>query len=579
MNSAEAHLYKFDDFCLDAGKRLLFRTGVSVPLSPKVFETLLHLVQSHGRIVGKDELMRAVWPDTAVEENNLNQNISTLRRVLGESRGENRYIATIPGRGYQFVPTVEVSASHSRTAACVTVAVLPFENLSANPEREYLADGLTEEVIATLGQIDPAGLSVIGRTTMIAYKHTRSTLAQIGRELGADYLVESSMRSEGGHLRIASRLIRLPDQVQVWSMSYDSEPTSILEFQREISTAIAERVRVQLPPERLSMIARRQTRNPEAYDLYLRGRYFWNQLSPATTRRATEFYAQATSLDPSYALAWSGLADAYTASPINGDAAPEKVWPLAREAANRATAADPNLAECHVSDGFVKFWLDWEWPSSVAAFRRAIHLNPQYGLAHRLLGIVLSHMDARKEAQKAVQRAIELDPLLAGHHALASQVAFAGRDYAAAEQFAKQAITVDPEFWIGHMQLGQAYEQLGEIDLALDALNTAARLSGGNSKPISLRGYMLAKAGRRQEACEVLAMLESTAREHYVPPYAQALISAGLGKTEESLDWLDRALQVHDVHLSFLPVDPKWDSLRSHPRFVDVLERCNFNKS
>ena len=580
MSPRAPDIYEFGDFRLEAGKRLLSRNGEPIPLTPRAFDTLLHLVQRCGKIVGKDELMRAVWPDTVVEENNLNQSISTLRRVLGETRGENRFIATIPGKGYHFIPSVEVSSGLAQVADDrVTLAVLPFENLSANPEREYLADGLTEEVIATLGQIDPRRLSVIGRTTMMAYKRTPRTLAEIGRELGANYLVESSMRSEGGLLRITSRLIRLPDQVQVWSMSYDSEPVSMLSFQREISAAIGERVRLQLSPERLSAIARRQTRNPEAYDLYLRGRYFWNQLSPATTRRASEFYARAARLDPLYALAWSGLADAYTASPINGDAPPLTVSPLAREAAEHAIAADAGLAECQASAGFVKFWFDWKWSAAVAAFRRAVELDPHYALAHRMLGIVLGHLGQHHEAQQAVRRACELDPLLAAHHALSSQVAFMARNYSDALQFAKESVTIDSEFWVGHMQLGQAYEQLGETQRALDALGHAARLSGGNSKPISLRAYILAKTNHVEEAHEVLHMLETVARERYLPPYAMALIYAGLSQPDQAFEWLDRAFDMRDVHLAFLPVDPKWDELRSDPRFAALLHRCNFDKS
>jgi tetratricopeptide (TPR) repeat protein len=332
----------------------------------------------------------------------------------------------------------------------------------------------------------------------------------------------------------------------------------------------------QLSPERLSAIARRQTRNAEAYDLYLRGRYFWNQLSPATTRRASDFFARATKLDPQYALAWSGLADAYTASPINGDAPPLKVGPPARDAVAHAVSADLRLAEGQTSLGFVKFWLDWEWPAAEAAFRRAIDLDPHYPLAHRLLGIVLAHMRRYEEAGHAICRARELDPLLAGHHALSSQIAFMGRNYTAALQFAKQAMTIDSEFWIGHMQLGQAFEQLGEPQLALDALNDAARLSGGNSKALALRGYVFAKNARRQEAHAVLEILESVARERYVPPYATALVHLGLGHYDEAFDWLDRAFEMRDVHLAFLPNDVKWDPLRANPRFISLLDRCGF---
>jgi len=577
MSFEKSSIYEFGSFRLEVVRRLLLRNGTPVPLSPKIFDTLLHLVRHQGELVAKNELMRAVWPDTVVEENNLNQNISALRRILGETRGENLFIATVPGRGYQFVPTVEVIGSSEPDAALpVTLAVLPFENLSAQPERDYVADGLTEELIASLGLIDPEHLCVIGRTTMMAYKRTSKTLAQIAGELQSGYIIESSMRVEGQRLRITSKLIRVGDQAQLWSMSYDSQPGSILEFQQEISRAIGEQVRLRLSPARLTALAGRQSRNAEAHDLYMRGRYFWNQLSPATAKRASAFFLQATQLDPQYALAWSGLADTYTASPINADASPLEVGPLARDAAAHAIAADPTLADTQTSLGFVKFWIDWDWPAAESAFRKAMVLDPNYSLAHRLLGIVLSHLRRTDEALAAIGRARQLDALLAGNYALSAQIAFSGRDFPAAEQFARQSITIDPEFWIGHMQLGQALEQLEKRESALDALNLAARLSGGNSKAIALRGYILARIGRPQEAQEVLRMLETLANERYVPPYAQALVYAGLGERTHALGALERALQVRDVHLAFLPVDAKWDFFREDARFHSLLEACGF---
>jgi len=582
MSGPQPGVYKFGEFRIEVGKRLLLRGGAPVALTPKAFDTLLHLIQNRQRVVEKDELMQAIWPDTSVEENNLNQNISTLRRVLGETRGENRYIATTPGKGYRFIADVEgggaLSVPVQAAPERVTLAVLPFENLSSDPEREYLADGLTEETIAALGQIDPEHLGVIGRTSVMIYKKTTKTLREIGSELVASYLVESTLRGEGGRFRVTSKLIRVKDQVQVWTASYDGEPASVLNFQRELSAAIAEQIRLRLSPERLNALARRQTRNAEAYDLYLRGLHYWHQLTPPTTRRAVECFSHATQLDPEYALAWSGLADANAASPINGDSPPLVMWPLAREAAARSVAAEPNLAEAQTSLGFVKFWFDWDWLMAEAAYRKAIELDPNYPMAHRMLGIVLAHMGRYAEARPEMARLRELDPLLAINHALSAQVAFAGREYAAALQFARHAIVVDPEFWIGLFQLGQAYEQSGESELALEALNKAERFSGGNSKAISLRGYLFAKLGRANEAREVLSTLEAIARERYVPPYAMALVHAGLGESELALEWLDRALAVRDVHLAFLPVDPKWDAFRGDPRFQALLKRCGFSE-
>lgn len=577
MSTVDPHIYKFGEFRIEAAKRMLLRNGDTVALTPKVFDTLLHLVQRGGETVDKDALMRAVWPDTVVEENNLNQNISTLRRVMEERPGKSRFILTVPGKGYRFVASVEVIAGLAETPLHATIAVLPFENLSADAEREYLCDGLTEETIVALGQIDPSYLNVIGRTSAMAYKRTTKTASEIGRELNASYLIEGSLRAEAERLRITSRLIRVCDQVQVWSSSFDSEPVSMLAFQRELSAAIAEQVRRRLVPERLNALERRHTRNAEAYDLYLRGRYLWHQLTPATTRRAAEHFTRATQLDPEYALAWSGLADVYSASPINGDAPTLAVWPRAREAVAHALRAEPNLAEVQASVGFLKFWLDWEWRDAEAAFRAAIELDPNYPLPHRMLGILYSYLDRREEAKLAIGRARELDPLLAVHHALSAQVAFVGRDYEAAVQFARQAITIDPGFWVGRFQLAQALAEMGEPGPVFEALDEAGKISGGNSKVISLRGYLLGRIGRTAEAQDVLNTLEAISRERFVPPYALALVHAGLGQHPEALKWLEHALEKRDVHLTFLTVDPKWDLLRGNPAFDVLLERCQFS--
>jgi DNA-binding winged helix-turn-helix (wHTH) protein/Flp pilus assembly protein TadD len=575
LSDAQPHIYEFGDFRVDSGRRILFRDADQVPLTPKVFDTLILLIANHGQVLDKKELMSAIWPDTAVEENNLNQNVSTLRRIFGETRGENRYIATVPGKGYCFTAEVRISQATTPEEALThfRIGVLPFENLGAGPDRDYLADGFTEETIATIGQIDPNHFSVIGRTSVMSYKRTTKTLAEIGRELDASYLIESSLRAEGDRLRITSKLIRVRDQLQIWSASYDSEPSSLLTFQRELGTAIAEQVRLRLSPARLNALANRQTQNPEAYDLYLRGRFYWNQFTALTTRRAIEYFTRATSIDPNYALAWSGLADAFSSSPITGDADPLIMLPRARDAANNAVRSDPELAEAQASLGFFQFWLGWDWLAAEAAFRKALALDPNYSFAHRMLGIVLSHLCRHEEALASIRRARELDPLSAMNRALSSQIAFAAGDLPNAIHFAREAIVLDPEFWIGHFQLAQAYAHLQQYDLAKESLNQANRFSAGNSKALSLRGYLLAKTGSTSEANEVIQTLNAISRERFVPPYAQALIHAGLGQTDSALNLLERASEAHDVHLAFLSVDPKWDLLRTEARFTEMSDR------
>ena len=566
--------YEFANFRLLPREKQLMCGERAVKLQPKVFDTLVMLVENHGRLVDKDNFLKGLWPDTFVEEATLAHCISELRRTLRKESEGGEFIETVAKRGYRFLSPVKMIGEPDAQNRAPVLAVLPFENLSPEPEREYLADGLTEEVIAALGQIDPLGLRVIGRTTIMRYKRATKSLEEIGGELKSAFLLESSLRSEGGRIRVTSKLVRASDQVQIWSATYDSEPRSMLAFQRELSTAIAQQIKLRLSPERLEALARRQAHNPEAYDAYLQGRYYWNLFTPTTTRKAIEFYLRATQLDPNYALAWSGLADAYTSSPIHADARPHDVWERARRAAEQAVAAEPELAETQTSWGFVKFWLDWDWAEAEAAYRRAIAIDPNYSLVYRLLGIVLGHAGHREEeARLAMERARAIDPLQAMHHALSAQVAFLGRDFSAALEFARQAAVVLTDFWIANLQMAQAYEQLGEDALALQALNRGG-VGGENSKVISLRGYILAKMGRVDEAREVLRTLETLARERYMPACAIAMVHTGLGELDGAFAWLERAVEEHDVHLASLPADAKWDRLRADARFAAILRTC-----
>jgi TolB-like protein/Flp pilus assembly protein TadD len=571
---------RFRDFELDLGAYELRRQGRPVRLERQPMDLLILLLERRRQLVTRGDIIDRLWgKDVFVDvETGVNTVVFKVRQALRDSPDAPAYVETVPGKGYRFIAPVEVVSGRTAVSR-VTLAVLPVENLSGDPEREYLADGLAEDTIASLGQIDPEHVGVIGRTSIMAYKRTTKSLAEIGHELGADYLVEGSVRAENGRLRITSKLIRVGDQVQVWSESYDREPTPMLDLQRELSTVIAQQIRIRLSPERLNAFARRHTRNADAYDLYLRGRYFGNQLTPATNKRAVEYYERATALDPDYALAWSGIADAFSASPINSDVPPRQVSHRAREAAERAVRADPDLAETQTSLGYVNFLLDWNWPTAEAAFRRAIAFDPSYSRAHVVLGHVLSQMGRQSEAETALRRAREVEPLNAMVHAMSSQVAFQGRDYPAAVEHARQAIIVDPEFWIGHVQLGQAYEQLGRSDPAFESLMNAGRFSDGNSKAMSFRGHLLAKLGRVDEARDVLRTLEAVSRDRYVPPHAMALVHAGLGERDAVFEWLDRAYEARDVHLIFLPVDPRWDACRADPRFGALLARCGFVSS
>lgn len=477
--------------------------------------------------------------------------------------------------------TVWVRSSRSLVPGTspLILAVLPVANLTGDPGREYLAEGLAEDTAGALGQVDPEQVGVVARTSTLQYKGSTKSAAEIGRELSADYLVESSLRVEATRLRVTVTLVRVRDQVQVWSQSYDREPTSLLSLQQELSATIAQQIQLRLSPGRLAALGRRQTQSPDAYDLYLRGRNFQNQRTPAANQRAVEYFTRATEIDPQYALAWAAISNVLVGSLVNGDADPSDVVPRAREAGARAARAAPATPEAQFALAYLQWCCEWDWPSAEAGLRRAVALDPRFAMGHLVLGHTLSQMGRHAEAQAATQSARELDPLSVFMPAISAQVAFQARAYRTALEHADHAIALDPEFWISHIMRGQALEQLGEHAAAVEALTTAARFSGGNSKALSLRAYILARTGRQDEARGMLRALEAAAQSRYIPPYATAVIHAGLGEQASALAALDRAYEARDMHLIYLPVDPIWDPYRGDSRFEALLLRCGFGRA
>jgi TolB-like protein/DNA-binding winged helix-turn-helix (wHTH) protein/Flp pilus assembly protein TadD len=611
--------FRFGDFELDVAAYELRRLGRPVKLGRQPMDLLILLVEKRRNLVARSEIVERLWAkDVFVDvDTGVNTTISKIRQVLRDSPEAPRFVETVPGKGYRFIADVEtaapavpepleatpvpVAAQDGRpraiagllilaavlaiaafawlrsgdSATHVTLAVLPFANLGSDPEREYLAAGLTDETSASLAQIDPAHLSVKGRT--LRYKGTEKTVAEIGRELSVDYLVESSIRAERSNLRVTVTLIRVSDQEHVWSQLYDREPTSLLGLQRELSTAIAEQIRLRLSPDRRNGLERRQTQNADAYDAYLRGRYQMQRRTAEGNARAIELFNRALALDPNYALAWSDLAFAYAGGTLNGDARPADVGPRAQAAALNAIRANPHLSESQTARGYVLWLIEWDWKGAETALRLAVELDPSNANAHRLLGHALSQAGRVSEAETAMRRARELDPTDPLTEGLSSVIASQDRDRSGAIEHARRSIALDPNFWISYVALGQGYELAGDHALALETLADAARLpGGGNSKVLSLKGYILATLGRADAARETLAMLAAISRERYMPPYASALVYAGLGERDAMFDALDTAYAARDVHLIYLPVNTQWDPYRTDPRFISLLARCNF---
>jgi DNA-binding winged helix-turn-helix (wHTH) protein/tetratricopeptide (TPR) repeat protein len=621
--------FRFGDFELDLSCYGLRRKGRPVKIERQPMDLLILLVERRPQLVSRAEIVERLWGrDVFIDvETGVNTAISKVRQALRDSPDTPAFVERVHGRGYRFVATVEAVSESSRTsvtdpglstapiigtdglpppvpagalnlarltialvivlatgfaswsllhgratAIAVTLAVLPFESLESDSARAYLAAGLTDETTASLAQIDPEHLIVKDRQ---GYKDTTKAVAALGRELSVDYLLEASIRPDAGQLHVTVRLTRVRDPL-VWSKVYVRDPARLLGLPPEISADIARQVRGPASPERLRGIVRRQTQNNAALDAYFRARASENRRNPDDTTRAIEQYKSALRLDPEYALAWVGLGDTYAAGTVNSDADPRKVKDLARHAADEALRINPNLPEAQRLDGYVKWLLEWKWPAAEVAFQRAIELDPSQATAIRSLGHALSQAGRYAEADIAMRRVRDLEGLEAMSWALSSQVAFQAGEYSEAIGFAHQAILLGPGLWIGYMQLGQAYQQVGESDNALVALSDAARRSRGNSKAISLSGYLLAKMGRYGEAREVLRTLEEPADGRYVPPYAKALVHLGLDERDATFAALEQAYTVGDVHLIYLPVDPKWNPYRTDVRFVELLEKCGF---
>jgi TolB-like protein len=573
---ASAEILCFGDFEFDRAAYELRRKGRRVKLGRQPMDLLIYLAERPRQLISRADIVERLWgADVFVDvDTGVNTAISKVRQALRDSADAPAFVETVAGKGYRFVAEVTRRSEGDAPSRVVGLAVLPFQNLSGDAEREYLAAGLTDEISASLAQTDPAHLIVKGRTAR--YKGSTKTAAAIGQELGVDYLVDGSLQEEGSRVRVTTTLMRARDQAHVWSQSYDRESKGLLELQQELSRAIADQVRFRLSPEAAAGIPRRQTRNAEAYDAYLRARFQRSRRTAEGNARAVALYRQAIALDPDYALAWADLSFTYTASVINADAPAETVAPLAREAAARAVWANPRLSEAQEAIGYQRWLLEWDWSGAEAGLRTAIALDPSNAEAFRLLGHVLSQAGRHDEADAAMSRARELDPTDVITHALSSQIAAQARQFARAIEHARRAILLVPQFWIGHLMLAAALDSSGEPELALEALTDAARCSTGNSKVLSLRGYVLAEIGRTDAARDVLRELEATGRERNYPPYAAAMVLAGLGDRDEMFAALERAFAAHDVHLMYLPTDARWDPYRPDPRFGDLVARCGF---
>ena len=576
---------KFGQFVLDMGRYELTRAGKPVRMERIPMDLLILLVRENGRLISREEIIERLWGKGVYfdTDNSINTAVRKIRHALGDNSGNPQYVETVLGKGYRFmgrtvvspvVEAAEVEAQRSR----IMLAILPFENLSGDPAQEYFSDGLSEETIMRLGKMSPHRMGVIARTSSMAYKQTNKSVAQIGRELGVDYVLEGSVRREVDRVRITVQLIRVQDQIHLWAENYDRQLPGILDIHGEIGAAIAAQVKLKLISEEERQLSRTIHRDPEAHDHYLRGRYHYARSNLLDMQKAVEHFQRATERDPGYALAYSGLADALIVLPVTGDVAAHEAFPAAKTAIAQALRLDPDSAEAHTSDATIKFWFDWDFKGAETAARLAIKLNENYLLAHLYLAHVLSNVGRHDEALAAVQQALVLDPLSLITGAMRGQFLYhAGRDSESLEQF-KTTLGMESRFWVGQICLAKTYEKLGMYSEALIACDRAWEFSAGNSEALSLAGYVHAVSGDRAKAEEKIQEMLERKKERYVPPYNLALVFAGLGETETALHWLGQAFEERYVHMTFL-LDHKWDGMRSNAEFQKLLSRAGFGRS
>ena len=605
--------YHFGVFQLIPHEHQLLCNGNQIALPPKTFETLVVLVEKSGRLIEKEELMQTLWPDTFVEEANLTHHISALRKALGEKENGQQYIQTVPRRGYRFVADVRKSVTEPHTLVELTprkrsirnvvlvsliiaavillgyvtytriwtrkstqtgkivLLVLPFENPSGNPEEQFFSDGMTEEMITELANLQPDRLRVIARTSAVRAKSSGKSIDQFAHELGADYVLESSVYRVNDRVRINARLFKVTDQSPLWAQAYDRELHDILGLQNEIARSISQEIALQLNAANQPATVRQI--DPEAHEAYLKGLYYFDKLTEPAMKTSIEYFQRAIEKEPGYAAPYARMARAYGLLGNFNSLRPEEAYPKEKEAALKALEIDGRLAEARAALGWAKLFYDRDWDGAREEFQKAVDLNPNLASAHQAYATYFVCMGQFDRGEAEILKAQELDPINLNIKAdVGWNLFFARRTDEAIAQL-KQVVQMDPGFSIAHNFLAHAYQQKGMFDEAIREAQKAAELLNGSEHRLGNLGDAYARAGKKQEALSILARLKKASRDHYISPYQTGLIYASLGQPDEALDWLERAYNDRFWMMAFLKVDPRWDSLRSHPRFIDILRR------
>jgi TolB-like protein/DNA-binding winged helix-turn-helix (wHTH) protein len=457
-----------------------------------------------------------------------------------------------------------------------SLVVLPLENLSGDKDQEYFADGMTDELIANLAKI--RSLRVISRSTAMAYKGTRKPLSEIARELNVDAVVEGTVLRVGTRVRITAELVQVSTDRHLWADTYESQIGDVLALQNRVSSAIVHEIRINLTPEDRERLAKTPAVAPEAYENYLKGRYYWNKRSDENLNKAIAYFEEATRQDRQYALAYAGLSDCYAiiSATIFGTMPAVDSAPKAKAAAQHALEIDPTLAEAETSLATEKFNYEWDWASAAAGFERAIHLNPSYATAYQRYSLYLMAMGRTQDSFEQINQARQLDPLSISINFSLGWRLYMARQYDRAIEQLRNTLEMDPSYELPHLVAGQAYEQKGDFERAISELRKAVELSHGTPLMVSALAHAYAGSGNRVEAERLLAELNAESKKEYVSPYYLAIVYVGLGERERAMEWLEKAYTDRSNGLVFLNVEPELDPLRASPQFKALQQKLNF---
>ena len=609
------------------------KAGVKISVQQQPMKLLEILLERPGEVITREELRGRVWADESFGDFDqaVNIAIAKLRSALGDSAENPRYIETLPKRGYRFIADVSVVDADAQTkkpesaapdlpgtepghelqtagltvapkhrlwptrritvvlalvlslpilavwlfrsrgrppAGIHSLAVLPLDNLSGDASQDYFADGMTDELITDLAQI--SALRVISRTSVMVYKGARRPLPEIARELNVDAVVEGTVLRSGEQVRITAQLIQTPADRHLWAESYEGDLHDTLALQKKVARAIAEHIRIELTPKEQAVLKNAKVVNPEAYEAYLKGRYFWNKRTADGLERAVDYFDQAIEKDPNYAQAYAGLADSYA---LLGDweygvLAPSEAYPKAKAAAIRALELDNALGEAHTSLAFSLDVFDWDWESAEKEFRRAIELNPGYATAHHWYAWHLSEMGRNSEAIAEMRKAENLDPLSLIISADVAEILLVAHLNDKAIAQSRKTVDMDPNFAIAHYELGQAFVEKHSYNEAIGEFQKAIELSGGSVPCTSNLAYAYAVSNKRNEAVKILNDVKTRSTRNAAEI---ALMYVGLGEKDQAMKWLGKAYEEH-FNPSIL-LRPAFDPVRSDPRFQNLVHR------